>query len=245
MASFGENLRRERELRGITLGDIAAATKISTRFLQALEQDRIDILPGGVFRRAFVREYAKFVGLDSERLVAEFVSLYTEAEPEAPRSQSQLTLPKGLLAVAGVVLLGLGLSRMHTTVATPSKARVEPPPPSPRPAERVYTPVAQASQPAGLILTLNALERCWVSVQVDGRNMLSRELEKGETETLEAAGEIVLSVGNAGGLAFRVNDHPGVSLGRSGEVRRNIVITKQNLSTLLDDLPQARPAHSS
>ena len=73
MASFGENLRRERELRGIELREMAEATKISIRFLQALEQDRVDILPGGIFQRAFVRQYAKYLGLDPERLVAEFV----------------------------------------------------------------------------------------------------------------------------------------------------------------------------
>ena len=44
--SFGQNLRRERELRGISLHEIAEATKISARFLQALEQDRLDVLPG-------------------------------------------------------------------------------------------------------------------------------------------------------------------------------------------------------
>ena len=63
MASFGENLRRERELRGVDLRDIADATKISVRFLQALEQDRVDVLPGGIFPRAFVRQYAKELGL--------------------------------------------------------------------------------------------------------------------------------------------------------------------------------------
>src|SRR5216683_1868756 len=73
MASFGENLRRERELRGIDLREMAEATKISIRFLQALEQDRVDILPGGIFPRAFVRQYAKYLGLDPDRLVAEFV----------------------------------------------------------------------------------------------------------------------------------------------------------------------------
>ena len=73
MASFGENLRRERELRGVDLHEMAEATKISIRFLQALEQDRIEVLPGGIFPRAFVRQYGKYLGLDPERLVAEFV----------------------------------------------------------------------------------------------------------------------------------------------------------------------------
>ena len=55
MASFGENLRRERELRGVGLREIAEATKISTRFLEAIEEDRLEILPGGMFPRSFVR----------------------------------------------------------------------------------------------------------------------------------------------------------------------------------------------
>ena len=76
MASFGENLRRERELRGVDLHEMAEATKISIRFLQALEQDRVDVLPGGIFPRAFVRQYGKYLGLDPERLVAEFVFAY-------------------------------------------------------------------------------------------------------------------------------------------------------------------------
>ena len=53
MGSFGENLRRERDLRGVSLREIADATKISSRFLQALEEDRLDVLPGGLFPRAF------------------------------------------------------------------------------------------------------------------------------------------------------------------------------------------------
>ena len=73
MGSFAENLRRERELRNVALRDIAEATKISERFLKALEEDRIDLLPGGMFPRAFVRQYSRYLGLDGERLAAEFV----------------------------------------------------------------------------------------------------------------------------------------------------------------------------
>ena|SRR5216683_58428 len=87
MASFGENLRRERELRGIDLREMADATKISIRFLQAIEQDRVDILPGGIFPRAFVRQYAKYLGLDADRLVAEFV--YAHAGEPAPRKDAR------------------------------------------------------------------------------------------------------------------------------------------------------------
>ena len=55
--------------------------------------------------------------------------------------------------------------------------------------------------------------------------------------TIEADGEIVLSVGNAGGLSISVNNREGLPLGDSGEVRRNIVITRQNLKSLLAEAP--------
>ena len=69
MASFGEELKRERELRGISLKEIAEATKISIRFLEALEQDKFEMLPGGIFNRGFIRAYTRFIGVDGEEMV--------------------------------------------------------------------------------------------------------------------------------------------------------------------------------
>jgi len=65
------------------------------------------------------------------------------------------------------------------------------------------------------------------------------------SQTLEARGEILLSVGNAGGIAISVNDRQGRPLGDSGEVRRNIRITKQNLSNLLAEPPAFPVSESS
>ena len=64
--TFGETLKREREMRGVTLDEIAAATRIATRFLKAMENEEWDKLPGGVFNRGFVRAVARFLGLDEE-----------------------------------------------------------------------------------------------------------------------------------------------------------------------------------
>jgi cytoskeletal protein RodZ len=71
--SFGETLKRERELRGVTLDEISLATRIGTRFLKAIEEERWDELPGGVFNRGFVRAMARYIGLDEENTVAEYV----------------------------------------------------------------------------------------------------------------------------------------------------------------------------
>ena len=74
VASFGENLRQAREARNITLQEIAASTKISSRALQALEDEHFDQLPGGIFNKGFVRAYARCVGLDEEKTVAEYLA---------------------------------------------------------------------------------------------------------------------------------------------------------------------------
>ena len=69
LASFGEELRREREIRGISLKEIADATKISKRFLEAIERNDHRTLPAPVFTRGFVREYAKYLGLNADEMV--------------------------------------------------------------------------------------------------------------------------------------------------------------------------------
>lgn len=69
---FGEHLKREREMRGVSIEEIAAATRINTRYLEAIEKERWDQLPGGVFNRGFIRSIARFLGMDEDSLVAEY-----------------------------------------------------------------------------------------------------------------------------------------------------------------------------
>lgn len=76
MSEFGEDLKKERESRKITLASIAEATKISSRHLTALEQSRFGDLPGGVFNKGIVRSYAQMVGLNPEKWVVRYVAAY-------------------------------------------------------------------------------------------------------------------------------------------------------------------------
>ncbi|HKQ61727.1 MAG TPA: helix-turn-helix transcriptional regulator, partial [Candidatus Polarisedimenticolaceae bacterium] len=71
--SFGEELRRERELRNLSLREVAEATKINVRHLEALERNDFARLPGGVFNRGFVRAYSEFIGVDPETMVNAFL----------------------------------------------------------------------------------------------------------------------------------------------------------------------------
>jgi cytoskeleton protein RodZ len=71
MTSIGETLRREREKRNLDLDQVSRELKISTRFLEAIETENFDRLPGGVFAKSFVRQYARMLDLDEEEVAAE------------------------------------------------------------------------------------------------------------------------------------------------------------------------------
>jgi cytoskeleton protein RodZ len=120
MSAFGDRLRREREMRGITLDEITESTKISRRHLEALEGEHFDQLPGGVFNKGFVRAYARFLGIDEDQAVADYSAASNEQpEPEdkfpleiheepkresVRRKRSPLPLAFGIAALAGVLV---------------------------------------------------------------------------------------------------------------------------------------------
>lgn len=82
MASFGDKLRREREMRRITLDEIAESTKISRRHLESLEKEDFASLPGGVFNKGFVKAYARYLGIDEDQAAADYAAVANEPAPE-------------------------------------------------------------------------------------------------------------------------------------------------------------------
>jgi cytoskeleton protein RodZ len=149
MASFGENLQREREMRGVTLEEISSATKISVRFLQAIEAGEFAKLPGGIFTRSFIRAYAKYLGLDEEPVLAEY-QLAAQPKPDVdlhriiatrPVSREGSRTPVLALLVAAAMLSG-GYALFHY-----SRRAAEGPGPPANPV-RVSAGPAQAAAPA-------------------------------------------------------------------------------------------------
>lgn len=151
MPAFGENLRREREMRGVSLEEIASATKISLRFLHAIEGEEFSKLPGGIFGRSFIRTYARYLGLDEERVMAEF---QLAAQPKAevdihrmtannstqPRPEARTPLVATLVAV---ILLAAGYALFRY-----SQREAEVPLPPPPPQAVTPTTPAPPAQPA-------------------------------------------------------------------------------------------------
>ena len=72
MSGIGEQLRKAREAKGLSISDIEKATKIQSRYLEAIENNDFDKLPGDFYVRAFIRQYAQIVGLDGKELLSQY-----------------------------------------------------------------------------------------------------------------------------------------------------------------------------
>jgi cytoskeleton protein RodZ len=110
--TFGERLKRERELREVTLQEITSATRIGPRFLEALENEEWEKLPGGVFNRGFVRSIARYLGLDEEVLLGEYDLAHGAqvATNEQPELKQKIESPARWKPVAAILVTLLVLA---------------------------------------------------------------------------------------------------------------------------------------
>jgi cytoskeleton protein RodZ len=96
VASFGAQLKQERERQGISLEDISVSTKIGTRMLRALEEEHFDQLPGGIFNKGFIRAYARCLHMDEEQAIADYLAATGAgllAKPPENNNQAPLLEP--------------------------------------------------------------------------------------------------------------------------------------------------------
>jgi cytoskeletal protein RodZ len=138
MASLGRELREEREARHISIEEIASATKIVRRYLEALEADHLDIMPGEFFIKGIIRSYTRAIGLDEEVVLAKYKTAGLIGEPERKRhllSRSEPAKPEP--ASSG--------SATPKPVAEPAVQPVPKAPPEP-PAPPVKKPAPEPAQ---------------------------------------------------------------------------------------------------
>jgi cytoskeleton protein RodZ len=157
MSNFGANFRKAREAAGLPLEKIAAETRISTRFLTAIENETFQLLPGGIFNRGFIRAYAEYLGLDSDQAVADYdrmsssadqepVDVLREADPASPRNVDWTLYP----IAAAVLLLLLGAYYFVTrkpSTAAPAAEPVAVAQQAPEPADDVAPAPALTAPP--------------------------------------------------------------------------------------------------
>ena len=233
--SFGAWLRRQRELREVALSEIAAVTKISTRYLEALEEDRFDVLPAPVFAKGFLREYAKYVGLDPDDVVNSYITAQQrlapqDAEEESYRAKRRgLRVPPPALLVIGVLLF---IGVVSALLIYRTRKGVEPetvpthldiPAVAARP-EVVPETSASTEYESPLNVTLDFAENCWVEATVDGRRRISELRVHGDSLQLEAQQRVLLTLGNPQGVQIEVNGIAYAPEIMAGRVARNIDI---------------------
>jgi len=263
MDQLGEELKRAREVAGLSLRDMEARTKISVTALEALERNDFSRLPGGIFGRSFVRAYALEVGADSEATVSRFVELLEQSEREAAerraarqpeitqddrqfldRQKRALILLQIVVALVVIGLIALVTWRVRVMLAGPEPvAAVTTPapvmaPPEPADPVPVPAPVVQTIPGAVMVLELDVVGDCWISVSIDGANPVARLFRAGEHQRVEASREVLLDVGNAGGVKLAIDGRPAKPLGSDG-ARVRTRITRDNVATFLEG-PQSQ-----
>lgn len=221
--SFGDEIRREREVRGIDLSEIAESTKVNRRFLEALEANDFDALPGGLFTRGFIRAYATHIGADPDRLINAYLLQLRQTEeasgeashpgprlevhephrdPPARRRRRLWPLLLGLAAIAvalAVVLLPPGLLSEERTGAMP-----EPSPPPATVPERVLEILARAENR--------------IQISCSGEPRLDRVLSASERAVVRCAGELRLDAADGGNLTLTLDGRDLGAPGSPGEV---------------------------
>jgi cytoskeleton protein RodZ len=159
MTNFGASFKKAREFRGITLDQIAKETRISTRFLAAIEDEEFHLLPGGVFNRGFIRSYAERVGLDPDQAIADYERLASAGEPsdipsteDTPSTGRERHLYPAAIAILAVAI---GIFYFVTRESRPVQTATQPP--VSKPAPPVQQPPPAPAAPAETAPDPNAI----------------------------------------------------------------------------------------
>lgn len=227
---IGEALRKARVEKGYSLEFLEEATKIRAKYLEALENEKFDVLPGQVYAKAFLRTYAKFLGLDMEEIIREFLDgqnesrsdeIHLEKDEQEAKFNGDGKKWKYLVAGLAVVTL-LGVNAFYNTDRTEENKpdlpkSVQKPPATGKTAEPPKQAPEAGEQPAAqgvkVILKVSDNES-WMQVVADGNTVFSGMVAPGEMKNFQAQEKIFLHVGNAGAVEVNVN---GKDLGRLGE----------------------------
>ena len=238
---FGAKLRQARERKGISLRQIASATKIPVATLDALERNDVSRLPGGIFTRGFVRSYAAEIGLDPQETIEEFSRLphnsVTVQHPHAANAEDPEAYESGRrTATTFVRLISISVPIVaamlyFTTGREPPQEVASEPIPV---AATTGSASALATDAPADVLSVNLLttRECWVVATADGVKAIRRLLQPGERLTLEIRRELVLTTGDAGAIRLTLNGADARPLGADGQV----VTTTFSLSNYRDYL---------
>ncbi|HJW83692.1 MAG TPA: RodZ domain-containing protein [Anaerolineae bacterium] len=267
MIGIGSRLREAREAHGLSIDDIQKATRIKRAFVEAIEVDRFEALPGPVQARGFIRSYANQVGLDPDELLMQFDGApsgpaghgppgaatdgrspaqavrvrsmnLSRPEPEG-ETRPALPLPMPVLIIGAIVLFALGGLLIIRALAG------EAPAPATTPLPKVVSSVSRTPEPTPALaastrvsLTLTAGEHVWVRVTQDGVTAYEGMLEPEESRNWQGEQQIIVETGNGAALNVAVNGQPMGVLGP----RNRVVVRAWGAQGEVTPAPTATPS---
>lgn len=222
----GGRIGRARRERGLSLRDAAASTKLSAAVLRAIERNDFESLPGGLYRRAYLRTVAREVGLDPDEIAADYTAHFEPpiepgpvADHASPRRRLWAWQPAtwvtasalALIAMAGVAAWALR-PRGSEPVDAPSPPAVE----GAAPVRAIA--LSHAPNEVPLRIEIAAHDPCWISAASDGERVVYRLVQPGERVVLEAQHSISLRLGDGGAVTLAMNGGLPRSAGLRGQV---------------------------
>lgn len=240
-------------MRGVSLEEVSAATRISTRFLEAIENEHWDLLPGGVFNRGFIRSVARFLGLDEDSMVAEY-SLETRGRvdagvvPDPPMEMPRDWKPAIVTAIAVILILasvtfvyarygGRIAAHLHRKAAASTTPAVSPPPDAARGRTDAATQNSSAnSAGAGIAaadpleLKVQASKSVTVMIVADGKTVFNGAIDAGDTKHFEARDSLEITASESGSVTLELNGQTVAAFGQPG-LPGNAKLTRNDLKT--------------
>jgi hypothetical protein len=236
MFEIGSSLREARERRKLELHDVERETRIRTKYLQALEEERFDVLPGTAYVRGFLRTYADHLDLDAQRFIDEYDSRFAPEETPQAAMPVRVRKPRRwlgaqLVAIPLAVGVALFVWRMTSGGGAHHHTAYAPPPPHVRASSVTRTrPAAAPHRPATARISLVASRGpCWLSVRLGsetGRVLYERTLAQGESARFAGA-RLWLRIGAPWNLDATLN---GKSVQLPGSLG-NVLVTPAGVRT--------------
>ena len=259
LESFGEELRRLREQKQMSLAAISEATRISEKVLEAMEAGRFSVLPQ-TYIRAFLRAYACVLEANPEEILKRYDAVNQEIRvtteewmnrskvptppPERTRRTATPSSGQSLLRPAMILVVIVATIGGIAYLATRGSSVPDQDPLSKVPFDKAVheteaavvqaepsPPPVQAQPPVADSLRLEVMttDSVWISVNIDNVRKGQYLFPPGRTHTWAAKEQFIVSMGNAGAATFRLNGNDIGALGKRGAVARNVVITQSGI----------------
>ena len=254
--NIGTRVRQAREQRGLSLGDAARSTKLSTSVLRAIEQNDFASLPAGMYRKAYLRTVASEVGLDPLEIAADYEAQYeAPIESTAPATETvsiadrwvELLQPPRRPGIALLIALATfpvawlmvqpapGSKRLASELGSPTESPVRPTVANVQ--RTVAAPTVQSGGPdvaTGVLkIALVTTGWCWIAAQSDGERVVYGLIEPGKRVVVEGQRLLSLRLGDAGSVQLSINDGPSRTAGADGEVIE-LEVTADDVDALRD-----------